>query len=178
MLYKIKKKPSLWSEWLSPKRPLVGFLLFKTFVKMLIKQFYLKVTKFSRQTRSVKDTRTKIGKIYDFLKNMSQYNIYVIERSRHCLDRLASQRIKEVTVYGADDIAEVLYDLTFDAQIKINAIYDDFKTKKFLGFDILPTEACNGRKEKVIVASLVGIEEKIEKLRKLGIEKERIVVLQ
>jgi hypothetical protein len=173
-----KKHETFWGRSYFLRHPVVGLLLFKTFLKMLARQFYMKVTQFSRQSKTIKDLWGKVYKAYGFLKNMSQYNLYTIERSRRCLNELSSQHIREVAVYGAGDIAEVLYDLTFEVPLRIIAIYDDVEKKRFLRFNVLPIEAMNGGRAKVIIASLVGVEEKVERLRRLGVDRERIVVLQ
>jgi hypothetical protein len=69
-------------------------------------------------------------------------NSYAIASSKRCLKELARGGINEVAIYGANDIAEILYDLSF------------------------PT---------VIVALLVGLEDKVDRLRNLGIDEESIV---
>lgn len=148
-----------------------------TFFKMLIKQFYMKVTKFSRQPKSIKDILGNIHKSYDFLKNMSQYNTYVIESCNNCLHKLAIDDVNEFAVYGTGDVTEVLYKLTLDAPVKINAVYDYMGNKKLFDFNVMPLSAIRDYKGKIVVASLVGVEDRVEILKKMGITSDKIVLL-
>jgi hypothetical protein len=173
-----KKKPSLLKELRSPKRMLVTLMLFKTFVKLLVKQFWIKLTKVPRQIKTPKIAAQKVINIYFFLRNVSQYNLYTIQQSRRIITEFATQNIKEFSIYGVGEIAEILYDLTFEAPVKVKSIYDEFGDKRFLKFKVLPIEACTGGKDVVVIASLVGIEEKVERLKSLGVKQESIVTLQ
>jgi len=81
-------------------------------------------------------------------------------------------------VYGATDIAEILYALTPAYPITITGIYDDFRGGRFMGFNILPLEGLQDHIGKVIIASLFEMEDSLAKLKKLGIERHRILLLQ
>jgi hypothetical protein len=145
---------------------------------MLARQLYLKLTKFTRRSRGTRDYLSKIIKGYEFVIFMSRYNIDAIRRSRHCLGQLASQNINEVSVYGGmKDLTEVLYDLTFEIPIKITAVYTDYDKKRFLGFDLVPVAELRKSDEKVIIASLVAVKEKIDRLLDLGVARDRIITL-
>ena len=43
---------------------------------------------------------------------------------------------------------------------------------RFLDFDVMPVETINDYKGKIIVASLIAVDEKIETLKRLGVDKE------
>src|SRR5262245_23421175 len=101
----------------------VRALLFKTFVKMLARQLYLKLTKITRRSGDARNLLNKLVKGYYFVKFMSAYNIYAIRRCRECLKRLVKEDVQEVSIYGERDIAEVLYDLTFEIPVRIKTIY-------------------------------------------------------
>jgi len=169
---------SFWNLGNLMSQPIANLRLIVTFLKMLARQFHMKMTKFSRQPKSFKDVLGKIYKTYDFLKNMSQYNAYILSRCKICLNELASSNVRDFAIYGAGDIAEILYKLTLDAPVKISAVYDGLECKKFFSFNVMYEEAIKGYTGKVVVASLVGLEEKIERLRRLGVDRERIIVLQ
>ncbi|MBI4640506.1 MAG: glycosyltransferase [Candidatus Tectomicrobia bacterium] len=160
------------------RHPLVIFLLAKTSMKILMKQAFFKTTQLSRRASSSREMLRKIFNAYRFVKSVLQHNLYVIQQSRQCLKELAEQEIMEVAVYGATDIAEVLYTLTSAYPVKITGVYDDFRSGRFLGFNILPLEGLQSHIGKVIIASLFELEENLSKLQKLGIEKQRILLLQ
>jgi hypothetical protein len=172
-----KKKHSFWKE-LSAMQGVAKGRLFATFVKMLAKQFWIKVTKVPRQVKSPKVALQKVVNAYSFLKTASQHNRYIIQQSRQVLCELAAQGTREVSLYGTGDIAEILYGLTSDLPVKIRSIYSDFGGRNFLGFNVLPIDTGAKQEEKIIIAAMAGLEEKIERLRELGIERERIVLLQ
>lgn len=172
-----KQRKSIWVYESFMEHPMVNLGLAMTFFRMMIKQFHMKATKFSRKPKSVKDIFRKGYKAYDFLKNMSQYNSYVFERCKNCLKELTSQNVKEIALYGTGDVAEILYKLTFDSSIKIEAVFDGFEGKKFFSFNVMPLESIINYHGKVIIAALVGVEDKVEKLIKVGVEDEKIIVL-
>jgi len=173
---KAQQIPSSDSAW--PKRVASAVLLSKTFLKMLAKQFYIKATKFSRRTKTLGDIWHKILRTYDFFESVCQYNLYTIRQSRKVLHELTQREIKEVSVYGVGDIAEVIYDLSFEQPMKIAAIYDDRQGKRFFRVKVLPVEECASGSEKVIIGTLIGIDDKVARLKRLGVSPERIVVLQ
>jgi hypothetical protein len=152
--------------------------LASVFVKMLSKEIYLKATKLSRKTASVREGPAKLVKLAAFVWSMCQYNLDVIKCSRHCVERLFARGIREIAVYGANDVAEVLYYLTLDIPVSICAVYDDFPGARFLDFEVLPIAACAVARPRVIVAALVGVDEKIERLTAAGTTTDRIVLLR
>jgi hypothetical protein len=144
---------------------------------MLARQLHLKLTKFTRRSRGTKGLVSKVAKGFDFVRYMSASNMDAIKRSRNCLEKLAAQQVQEVSLYGAGDIAQVLYDLTFEIPVKINSIYDDFNNKRIATFKVVPVAESAKSHEKVIIASFAAVDDKLERLRKLGIDNDRIVVL-
>ena len=144
---------------------------------MLARQLHLKLTKFTRRSRGTKGLVSKVAKGFDFVRYMSASNMDAIKRSRNCLEKLAAQQVQEVSLYGAGDIAQVLYDLTFEIPMKIKSIYDDFDNKRISKFKVVPVAESAKSHEKVIIASFAAVDDKLERLRKLGIDNDRIVVL-
>ena len=171
-----RQVPSTELAW--PKRAASAVLLSKTFVKMLARQSYIKITKFSRRAKTLGDFWHKILRTYDFVESVCQYNLYAIRQSRKVLHELTQREINEVSVYGVGDIAEVIYDLSFEQPMKIAAIYDDRKSKRFFRVKVLPVEQCASGSEKVIIGTLIGINDKVTRLKRLGVSPERIIVLQ
>ena len=157
---------------------LVRFLLFKTFCKLLAKQFYVKLTKVPRDVTTVRAILRKSINVYAFLKSASQHNLDTLRQSRRVLADLAYQEITVVSLYGTGEIAELLHGLASEVSIGIRSIYDDFGEETFLGANVLPIEVCVQSSERIIIASVVGIEEKIAHLKRLGIKQDRIVRLQ
>ena len=148
---------------------LIRILLLKTFVKMLLTQIHLKLTKFTRRGRGPKDFWRKFVSGTGFLVNILRYNIDVIRFSRRCLKRLATKQIYEASVYGERHIVEILQELALESPVRITRVYGEGDNNLL--------EATVRSREEIIVASLVDIESKRERLRNLGIDAERIVVL-
>ena len=172
-----KQKRSMWVDGGFMKRPLVNLRLTMTFCKMLIKQFHMKATKFSSKPKSLKDILRKTFKAYDFLKNMNLYNAYIFERCKNCVNELASNNVNEIVVYGTGDAAEVFYKVTLNSPIKIKAVYDTLDGKKFFNFRVMPMEEMKSYNGKIVVTALVGVEDKVEMLKKMGVTSENIIIL-
>jgi len=72
-------------------------------------------------------------------------------------------------VYGERHIVEILQELALESPVRITRVYGEGDNNLL--------EATVRSREEIIVASLVDIESKRERLRNLGIDAERIVVL-
>ena len=155
----------------------VRALLTKTFLKTLARQLYLKLTKFTRRSSGAIDFFGKFAAGYDFVKSVSMYNWEVIQRSRFCLKQLAADNVQEVFVYGERDVTEVLYNLTFEIPIKVNMLGEHYKTSNDVASHELRIETGATRPRKVIIASLVNIEERTMRLCEMGVDNRRIVLL-
>jgi hypothetical protein len=109
---------------------------------------------------------------------MSRYNLEVIRQSRRCLRRLVTENVQEVFVYGERDIVEVLQSLTYEFPVKLNILGEQYKiSSELLAHEHL-IETSTTRPEKVIIASLVNIEERAMRLRKIGVDERRIIFLR
>jgi len=172
-----KRKRPIWVPQNLMEHPMVNLRLTITFSKMLIQQFYIKATQFSRKPKSLKDILKKVSTTYRFLRNMAQYNAYIFGKCENCIEELASNNIHEIALYGTGDVAQVLYKLTMNSPVKIKAVYDTFNGKKFFNFDVTPVEAMKDYQGKVIVADLVRVEEKVEKLKRVGLRNKNIIIL-
>jgi hypothetical protein len=163
-------------------RLLVQVLLVAIFVKMLVHQLYVKATKLSRASRTLRDASGRLPKTGAFLLSMWQYDLEVIRRSRRCVEQLAAARIREVSLFGVGDVAEVLYYLTLGTPLTIVAVYDDvtledIPSERFFRYLVQPVALCRAREHKVIVAALVGLEDQIQTLRDSGIRGDQIIVI-
>jgi len=186
-----KLKPRLRRELFACRRPVVTLRLCKTFFKLFIRLLREKISNLSAKAGKASDaarpaTQPRVAaangpnlvRVYQFGKRMLEFCLYATQRSSECLNALAAQGDHEVSFYGTDGIAEILYDLTFEIPVTVKNIYDDSIGKKFHAFKVLPVEACRTAKEKLIITSLVGIDERIRRLKTLGVSLDRIVVLQ
>jgi hypothetical protein len=184
-------KPRLWHELLSCRRPIVRLRLCQTFSRLFAKQAREKISSLCANAGKASDAAepatqpsaaaangSNLVRVYQFGKRMLEFCLYATQRSRECLNVLAAQGDHEVSFYGTDGIAEILYDLTFEMPVTVKNIYDDSIRKRFHGFKVLPIEASRTAKEKLIITSLVGVEEKVRRLKTIGVSPERIVVLQ
>jgi hypothetical protein len=156
---------------------LVRSLLVKTFLKTLARQLHLKLTKFTRRSGRPIDFFAKFAAGYDFLKHASSYNREVIRRSRLCLLQLAAANVREVFVYGDRDVLEVLCQLTLEIPVKVNILGEHYKTPADLAPQEVSIETSATRPLKVIIASLVNIEERTMHLRAIGVDPRRIILL-
>ena len=172
-----RQKGVLWVHEGVIKHPMVNLRLTMTFCKMLIKQFHMKVTKFSSKPKSLKDVLRKVSRAYGFLKNMSQHNANVFEKCKKCIEELASNNIYEIALYGTGDVAKVFYQVTLNSPLRIRAVYDTLDGKKFFNLNVIPIEEIKNQNGKIVVTALVGAEDKVEMLKKMGVTRENIIVL-
>lgn len=161
----------------SIRRKMAELLLYKTISKLLIKEMYIKLTKCRRRINRAGEVGEKMGKAKGFFLSMREYNRFAVEQCRATLSSLAEKGITNVSVYGANDIAEILYDLTYELPVTITAIYDECPKAKPWGPPVLPLEARQNGQEVIILAAVVGIEEKVKRLSRLGTSLENLVVM-
>jgi hypothetical protein len=109
---------------------------------------------------------------------MWRFNSYTVAQSKHCLNELAANGIKEVAIYGSDEIAQILNELSFKTSVKVHAIYDDVEAKTPPRLPVRPIDQYQGAPEKIIVATILGVEAKIERLKNHGVRSENIVLLR
>jgi hypothetical protein len=188
-----KLKPRLWRVLLSSQHPVVALRLLKAFAKLLLKRVREKAVQLHTGTGNISGSpltakpaaRHRIvqillngGRAYRFAKRVLEFCVYATERSRQCLKTLAAQGVREVSIYGTGDLAEILYAVTFEVPVKIKRIYDDLDGETFHSFKVLPIESCDPNREKLIITSLIGIDDKVRRLKTLGVFPDRIVVLQ
>jgi len=173
-----KNKRLVWREWLSPTGGFRQRRLSKALFRMAAKQLWIKLTKVPRQLKSPRVALQKAVNAYYFLKNVHQHNLYIAQQLRLILEDLTEHGTTQISLYGTGDIAEIVCRLTANVPLKIQFVYDDFGDKVFLGFDVQPVTECVKNTGKIIIAAMVGIDEKIERLMKLGVERDRIVTLQ
>jgi hypothetical protein len=187
-------EPRLWRALLPSRRPTVVLRLFKTFLRMAVNQMKAKAIQLrtkpanltgdpvradlTAQSNSTKETAFKSSRIYRFARRMLESHLYVVQRSKECLKALVAEGEREVSFYGTGDAAEILYNLSFDVPVKIKNVYDDVDSHNFHGFKTLPIERCDSGGEKLIVTSLMGIEDRVKRLKALGVSPDRIIVLQ
>jgi hypothetical protein len=154
----------------------VSALLAKTFAKTLARQFYLKLTKFTRRSREPKAFAKSLAAGCEFLRDMWRYNWDVIRLSRGCLERLTEEHVQEVFVYGESDVREVLCDLTFAVPMKVKMLRDHYENENSVS-GAVPLEVGAASSDKIIVASVVNVQERIRRLVELGVDHKRLILL-
>jgi hypothetical protein len=173
---RLNKARPLWC-FLGIRRWMTNILLCKTIGKLLMKEMYIKLTKCRRRMNHAAEFGGKVGKGRTFFLSMCAYNRYAVAECRRTLSRLAEQGISEVSVYGANGIAEILYDLSYEVPVTISAIYDECPRWTSWGPPVLPLTARQNAQELMILAAVIGVEEKKKRLSRLGINLENLVVM-
>lgn len=159
------------------RKPVTTLLLGKTVIKLLLSEVCIKLTKCRRRMNHAAEFGDKAGKGRTFFLSMCAYNRYAVAECRRTLSRLAEQGISEVSVYGANGIAEILYDLSYEVPVTISAIYDECPRWTSWGPPVLPLTARQNAQELMILAAVIGVEEKKKRLSRLGINLENLVVM-
>lgn len=150
-----------------------------TFIKIFASQFYEQVAGFLKKPKSPREIIMAGFYAYRFLRNKSKHNKYVLENCERCLKDLALSDAKEIAIYGSKEIVRVLYKLSLNSQVKIIAVYDDNNQvgRKFFDLNIMPFEEIRTYSGKIVIAEPDGVEDRIEKLLNMGIERSRLITL-
>jgi hypothetical protein len=182
-------QPCLWRTLLSFQRRIVAVRLGKTFSKLLLRRLCTKAAQSIAKARTVSGQPAgargltqsnlflSLAKAKMFLAATLQFFVSMIHRSRDCLNSALAQGHNEVSLYGTDDLAEILYDLTFEVPVKIKSVYDDCDGKRFHRFAVLPIERYVSSNEPLIITGSAQVESKIKRLRTLGVTADRMIVM-
>lgn len=159
-------------------RARVSLRLARLVSRMLVRQVYIKATKLSRRSRSASAVWARFSKTASFVSSMYRYDREVISSCRRCFERFASRRVTRCAIYGANDVGEVLWTLTREFPVSICAVYDDYVVGRFAGCEVSRPDSGAGENVAVVIASLVGIEDRVDRLVAAGVAMERIVLLR
>ena len=83
----------------------------------------------------------------------------------------------EVSIYGTEEAAEILYDLTFDVPIKLKNVYGDAQSKRFHTFKVLPIETYRANETPLVITGSAEIEERVDRIKRLGVSSDRLIVV-
>jgi len=155
----------------------VELLLAKTFVKTLIWQLHLKMTKFSRRSKGPISFFKKVYAGYSFISDMFVYNIETIRSCRLCLKNLTAEKVPAVFIYGEKPIIEVFRDLSFQNPMVMTILQEQGEVTRFWGWESAPVETGVSRGEKIIIASIINAEERTKRLQELNVSRDRIILL-
>jgi hypothetical protein len=180
-----KLRPRLWSTLLSSRRSIVALRLAKTFSKLLLRRVRTKAAQWNEKTRtasnqpaiSTRRTLLSVARAHVFFKSTLDFFLSMIHRSRDCLNAALIEGHQEVSFYGTDDSAEILYDLSFELPVKIKSVYDDCEGETFHKFKVLAIERYGSSEEPIIVTGSAQIENKMKRLRTLGVSADRLIIM-
>ncbi len=159
------------------RRPLSGLLLSKALVILFFKEVYIKLTKYRRRLNHPGEVGLKVQKTGAFLSSMWEYNRFAVEHCRQTLLHLSEQKITKVSVYGVNEIAAILYGLSYEFPVQVTTIYDECPRWKPWAPPVLPLNDYQNSPELLIIAAVVGVEEKVKRLSQLGINVENLVLM-
>ncbi len=148
-----------------------------TLLKVLLRQIFKRIPELLKRPESVKEIWREVYKNYLFLTNMNKYNAYAMEWCKNCLKTLASNGITEIALYGTGDVAGMFYHLALSSPVRIRAIYDHLGGNKCLGLDVMPVESIKHYSGKIVITTLIGVENEVEELRGMGVKDEQVIIL-
>jgi len=146
-----------------------------TLLKVLLRQPFKRIPKLMKRPEAIKEIWREVSKHYLFLTDMNKYNAHAMERCKNCLKKLTSNGITEIALYGTGDVAGMFYRLALDSQVRIRAIYDHLGGNKCLGLDVMPVESIQHYSGKIVITTLVGVENEVEELRRMGVKLGNII---
>ncbi|KJU86067.1 Glycosyl transferase, family 2 domain protein [Candidatus Magnetobacterium bavaricum] len=139
-----------------------------------IRQFIIKANKFIRHPN---DVFRKLYKIRGFFQTMASQNEHNLQRAFSCLNTLKAHNVSEFAIYAPNAAAEVLCNVAGSASLMATAIYDDIGGAVFCGLTVMAVESAPGRGEVIVIADVGPKREKLETLKRIGVNEDRIIVL-
>ncbi len=90
---------------------------------------------------------------------------------------LIPDKTKEIALFGISDIAKIIIIIAKQTGIRIVGVYDDVEGLKFAGYSTSHFINLKDYQGKVLISYTLNIEEKMKKLKKLGIKEENILLI-
>jgi hypothetical protein len=162
---------------LRPWDPRVVVPILRVVARVLVQQMWLKTTQLSRRSASIDERLTKALRAYRFVRGALEHHRDVIRRAKLGLEQVRCEGVDEVAIIGSSEVAEILVALARVYPVRVAAVYDELRRGRFLRFTIQPLENVADYHGKVVVAAVVGVDEKLRQLRSLGIKDSHIVLL-
>ena len=135
-------------------------------------------TELMNQSATASNKSASLVRIYRFSRRLLETHYYIVQCSKECLRFLAAEGQQGISIYGAGDVAEILYELSLDEPVQIKWVYDDVAGNDFHGLKVLRIEDCESVEGRFIITSLIGVDDRVKRLKALGVAPERIFVLQ
>jgi len=184
-------QPHIWRTLLSFRRRVVALRLLKTFAKLLLNRVRTKAVQLIRKPKTGEPTGSSdVGQLRSsakevctwtkakmFLTTTLEFFVSMIHRSKDCLSTALAEGHSQVSLYGTDDLAEILYDLTFELPVKIKSVYSEGDDKRFHGVAVLPIEKCYLDNDPIIVTNSTRMEDKLKRLKLVGVSPDRVIVM-
>jgi DNA-binding MarR family transcriptional regulator len=166
----------------------VSLGLVNSFIKRLAQKGYFKITNIPKNRvkyiLTPKGAAEKTRLTYAYIKYSFEFYKNSRQKIRELFAELSKQGVQKIVFYGAGDLAEIaflsLQETPQETPIQLVAVVDDTKMgKKFLGLWIKAPEALTSLEfDCILVADLDPPEEFKEKLVAVGVENDKIKVLQ
>lgn len=146
---------------------------------MSFKQAFLKGTVREENRVLPKTFGFKVRMVFVFLHRMWKNNVYVFRACRQVIDEMMREGVAEVALCGVNDATRIINILLRERRLKVSGIYSGTLTPNKISCfqSVLPLSEIAGYRGKVIVASFIGVKDKIRELVKLGIDKNDILRL-
>jgi DNA-binding MarR family transcriptional regulator len=183
LLEEIEKNHSPSQRQLSRKLN-ISLGLVNSFIKRLAQKGYFKITNIPKNRvkyiLTPKGAAEKTRLTYAYIKYSFEFYKNSRQKIRELFSELSKQGMRKIAFYGAGDLAEIAFLSLQETPIELVAVVDDTKKgKKFLGHWIRAPEALTSLEfDCVLVADIGPPEEGEERLTAVGIEREKIKVLQ
>lgn len=153
-------------------------IIYMNLLGMTFRQAFLKGVVLGENKVMSKSFSFKIRMVFVFLFRMWKNNVYVFRACRQVIEEIMEGGVREVALCGVNDATKILQILLSERCVNIAGIYSrDLPLHLKCNYKVLPLEMIKGYSGKIIVASFIGIKEKIQRLLSLGVEKKNILRL-
>jgi DNA-binding MarR family transcriptional regulator len=162
----------------------VSLGLVNSFIKRLAQKGYFMITNIPKNRvkyiLTPKGAAEKTRLTYAYIKYSFEFYKNSRQKIRELFAGLSKQGIQKIVFYGAGDLAEIAFLSLQETPIQLLAVVDDTKMgRKFLGHWIKAPETLTSLEfDCILVADIGPPDDFIEKLMAVGIDRDKIKVLQ
>ena len=161
--------------------------LVNSFVKRMVHKGYFKITNIPKNR--VKYILTPKGAVektrltYQYIQYSYQFYRGARRKLSDLFNKLESQGIRRIVLYGANDFSEIAYLSIQDSPIEMVAVADDEKIgEKFLGNKVIGSSKLDSLSfDKILISSLNStdaVDAVVDKILEKGIPRDKVVMIE
>jgi hypothetical protein len=107
----------------------------------------------------------------------NKYFVYFFSKCETCLDELAAKGVRRVALFGTGELSNILYFATRNKPVEIEVVYGEIAGERFHNLTTRLYEDAKGYSGTFMVCSQEETGDRIARLKAMGVETSRIVIV-